>query len=133
VHEHTGKWPLSVSTDRIGITAFRAARLLSTTTKDRTGGGKYVEVYPRAARDRYELDRSVDGLLRDAPWLELDDDAATLCSESEHCFDAVIASLVARAAAIGACEPIPDGDIDAARREGWIALPKTGSLSRLVS
>jgi hypothetical protein len=29
-------------------------------------------------------------------------------------------------------EPIPEADLDAGRREGWIALPSEASLSTLV-
>jgi len=52
VRSVTGKWPLSVSTDRIGIVALRAIRLLENlapeTKVDRSGTGKTVEVYPAA-------------------------------------------------------------------------------------
>ncbi len=133
VRQETGRWPLSVSTDRIGITAFRAARLLSTENVDRAGRGKYVEVYPRAARDRFDLSRSVEELLDLAPWLELDAVAAKLCMESEHCMDAVIAALIARASALGLCEAIPGDDLNAAAREGWIVLPRPGTFAQLIS
>jgi predicted nuclease with RNAse H fold len=51
VAEITGIWPLSVSTDRIGIPAARAASILCNMPSkvDRTGVGKVVEVYPAAA------------------------------------------------------------------------------------
>jgi Protein of unknown function (DUF429) len=54
VWEKTGGWPLSVSTDRIGVTAFRAARLLSPDV-DRAGSGRFVEVYSAAALRRWNL------------------------------------------------------------------------------
>lgn len=135
VLEQTGKPPLSVSTDKIGVPAFRAARLLSKWDADRAGNGKFVEVYPRAARDRFMLGRarSLDELLERAPWFNLDRDAATKCEQSEDCFDALIASLVARASALNLCEPIPEADRESARREGWIALPLPGRLERLAS
>jgi hypothetical protein len=131
VHERTGKWPLSVSTDRIGITAFRAARILAMTGSDRTGKGKFVEVYPRAARDRFGVDRSLATLLQEAPWIEMDSALEQLCMHNDHCHDALIGALVTRASALGLCDPIPAEVLDEARREGWIALPLAGSLSQL--
>jgi hypothetical protein len=132
VHERTGKWPLSVSTDRIGITAFRAARLLAKVGANRTGEGKFVEVYPRAARDQFGIDGSLGTLLREAHWIEMDASCEELCTKSDHCHDALVASLVARASALNLCEPIPDDALNEARREGWIALPQVGSLSQLA-
>ena len=54
VHEKTGRWPLSVSSDRIAIPAMRAAALFSRLAEQgeivrRDGSGKVVEVYPAAA------------------------------------------------------------------------------------
>ena len=46
--------------------------------------------------------------------------------------DALVAALVARAAVIGCCEPIPPGDRALAMEEGWIALPRSGSLADLA-
>jgi len=50
VRQLTGKRPLSVSTDKIGVPAMRAAQLLSRIhpSVDRSGTGKVVEVYPAA-------------------------------------------------------------------------------------
>src|SRR5207253_2236918 len=47
VHERTGRWPLSVSSDLIAVPALRAARLFG--AHDRSGAGVLVEVYPAAA------------------------------------------------------------------------------------
>jgi predicted nuclease with RNAse H fold len=133
VWERTGHPPLSVSTDKIAIPAFRAARLLAGWNADRTGVGKFVEVYPRAARYRFALGRtrSIKEVQDRAPWLVLDANTADRCKASEDCFDAVIASLVARASALGLCDPVPEPDRELAQREGWIALPIVGSLERL--
>jgi len=135
VWEQTGRQPLSVSSDKIAMPAFRAARLLSRWDADRTGDGKFVEVYPRAARDRFKLSRtrSLDELRGRAPWLDLNSDAATKCEQSEDCFDALIAALTTRASAVNLCEPIPEADRESARREGWIALPLHGTLERLIA
>jgi hypothetical protein len=46
---------------------------------------------------------------------------------------AVIASVVARASALGLCAPFPNPIANLAQREGWIALPIVGSLERLGS
>jgi Protein of unknown function (DUF429) len=131
VQQATGRWPLSVSTDRIGIAAFRAARLLSRQRVDRAGSGRFVEVYPRVARDRFGFGPTVDSLLRAAPWLQVDSGDVQQCRNNGHCLDAVIAALATRAAALDLCESIPAADRAAARREGWIALPIEDSLQCL--
>jgi predicted nuclease with RNAse H fold len=106
--------------------------VLSDRGVDRRGQGKFVEVYPRAARDAFGMGRGLEDLQARAPWLELDEEATTRCVNSEHCMDAVVAALVARASALDLCEPIPEEDRDASIREGWIALPLPESLQRLV-
>jgi predicted nuclease with RNAse H fold len=144
------KPPLSVSTDRIGIPAMRAAALLSTLdpSPPLDGSGKVVEVYPAAALARWGLpSRVYKGAKRrtgrialldafanaTAGWLELSDQDRQTCENSDDAFDALIAALVARAAAVGAVDLIPADDREAARREGWIALPTKGSLNVLTS
>ncbi|MDH2902435.1 MAG: DUF429 domain-containing protein [Actinomycetota bacterium] len=140
--------PLSVSADRIAIPAMRAAAVLSRVPHAvaRDGSGVVVEVYPAAALSRWGL-RSrkykhkenadhrrelVGGVLISAPWLSIDGDFVDLCSGSDDALDAVVAALVARAAALGFVDEIPPEELTSARREGWIALPIEGSLSRLV-
>jgi predicted nuclease with RNAse H fold len=144
------KPPLSVSTDRIGIPAMRAAALLATIDPKPAldGSGNVVEVYPAAALARWGLpSREYKGVKRRAQraalvdafanvtsgWLLLSDHDRQMCESSDDAFDALIAALVARAAAIGAIDAIPADDRVAARREGWIALPKERSLKRLAS
>ena len=85
----------------------------------------------RAARDQFEIDGSLRTLLRDAPWITMDAQCEELCTINDHCHDALVASLVARASALELCEPIPEDALDEARREGWIALPVAASLSLL--
>ena len=52
--EITGRWPLSVATDRLGLTAMHCAVLLDTSGDelgipvDRSGGGTAIEVYEPA-------------------------------------------------------------------------------------
>jgi predicted nuclease with RNAse H fold len=138
VQSATFKWPLSVSSDRIACTAFRAAALLSRIEQrsgpiDRIGSGTFVEVYPRAARDRWEITSPDElfGLTRD--WLTVPDPTAIECRRSKDCFDALIAALVTRAAAIKLCDSVPESDLESASHEGWIALPHKESLTQLLS
>ena len=150
--EKLGRWPLSVSTDLIAVTAMRAVRLLAEAAAtgqaiDRSGGGRFVEVYPAAAlhvwgfpsrgykRTKGAAVRS--RLVRDltertADWLTLSEEDRARCKASDDMLDALVAALVARAAATGRGEPIPPGDHELAKEEGWIALPQTGSLNQLA-
>lgn len=136
-------WPLSVSTDRIAYPALRAARLLQ--LADRSGCGRVVEVYPALALRVWGLRhrgykgasglpglRSLVAELEGAlPGVELEDGCRRTLGRDANCADALVASLVARAAALGLCEEIPEEHLGAARREGWIAVPKAGSLAQL--
>ena len=152
VAARTGRWPLSVSTDLIGVPAFRAASLLSRLGDqdhpvDRSGAGRLVEVYPAGALrlwglastgyKRREGRASLATLLgelrrRTRGWLELDVAARRLCGASDDALDALIAALVARAAALGLCEPPPPEHAERAAREGWVALPAADALDRLA-
>jgi predicted nuclease with RNAse H fold len=147
----TGPMPLSVSTDRIGRAAMRAAGLLAAletdgVPADRTGRGKIVEVYPAAAlrhwhhnsrsykgkRNSDALQSLVNGFFAETEnWLSVDDRFRQQCHDSDDAFDAVIASLNARAATManGVTEPSAD-DLADAEVEGWIAVP-TCSLAAL--
>ena len=144
-------FPLSVAADRIAVTAMRAASLLAATSAsgeaiDRSGAGRFVETYPAAAlsiwrfRARgYSGPKKKDVLAKlvsefsnkTRAWLTLTEEDQSRCRESDDCFDALVAALVTRAAAIGCCEPIPSKDLDLATEEGWIALPLPGSLQKL--
>lgn len=146
--EITGRWPLSVSTDRLGMTAMHCAELLDafepTGGVDRSGGGRYAEVYPAAATRHWGIETyryktnpddcalATGSLRAAAPWLEIGAEIEGLMSRSHDAFDAVIASLNARAVALGQTLAMPDGVLEQARVEGWIALP-TGALGELVS
>ncbi|QHC59593.1 DUF429 domain-containing protein [Rathayibacter sp. VKM Ac-2760] len=146
--EVTGRWPLSVSTDRLGMTAMRCAELLDAFAAageevDRSGGGRLVEAYPAAALRLWGVDTTgyktrpeavalaVGALRRAAPWLVLPEAAAALMARSDDAFDAVVAALNARAHALGSTLPVPEELREAARAEGWIALP-TGPLDALA-
>lgn len=139
VREKTGRWPLSVSTDRLGLTAMRCAGLLerlgdSGLSVDRAGSGAVVEVYPGATLRLWGLDTtgyrtdpsSRRRLLRDlqaaAPWFDVAGSATQMVASGDA-FDAVVASLASRSAALGLYDPPPQESRERAQREGWIALP----------
>jgi predicted nuclease with RNAse H fold len=147
VRKLTGRWPLSVSTDRLGLTAMRNAGLLARYQEagvkvDRSGQGEVCEVYPGATLRLWGFDTAgyrtednkraklVDELKRTAPWLDLSSFEDQML-DSTDCFDAVIAALAARAVALGAySKPSPD-QLDKAKVEGWICLP-SGDISTLI-
>jgi len=148
-HEVTGRWPLSVSTDRLGLTAMRCAGLLRRLAEagvntDRAGAGDIAEVYPGASLRLWAFDttgyrrepqrrRDLLTVLRSrAPWFNLSETYVELMIASGDAFDAVVAALVTRAAALGRYLPPPVGVAERARREGWIALP-TGEFETLLS
>lgn len=139
VQRITGRAPLSVATDRLGLTAMRCAALLDAIADrigmvDRSGQGRVVEVYPAAALRLWRLDatgykkeqlareRLLGDLQHVAPWLDLDDYSEMMIT-SDDAFDAVVAALVTRARAVDRVHLIPDEHRNRARREGWIALP----------
>ena len=149
VRELTGRWPLSVSTDRIAIPALRAARVLSRLpfATDRDGSGRIVEVYPAAALTMWGCDprrykraagrearRRLVAAFRDrtSRWLRMRDADWERCAAADDAFDALVAALAVRAAALGSVDPCPPELGEAAAREGWIAVPARGSLDRLA-
>lgn len=148
----TRRRPLSVSSDRIAITAWRCARLLDQLGQargrpiSRVGDDHVYEVYPGAALTCWEFDRvgyknrgkAADktkqrtariALLGDmqlrAPWLDIHA-IADACHISDHALDALVAALVARAAGVGLTGrpgPTDDAELRRIEREGWIHLP----------
>lgn len=152
VTERTGARPLSVATDRLGMTALRCAVLLDRLAGDgrvvdRSGEhpSAVVEVYPAMALRVWGLAARgykaaggaaasaamdartalIDDLGRAAPWLELGDHR-TLMRESADALDAVLAALVALAHGAGASIPPEPQQRERARVEGWIAIPTVG-------
>jgi predicted nuclease with RNAse H fold len=128
VKERTGLTPLSVAADRIGLTAMRAAGILSLLAADgrpvdRAGTGIVVEVYPAAslrcwglpfraykgAERRDARQALLSALLAKASWLDLGADA-DLCAGSDDALDAVIAALTGGAAALSKTAA-PDSDL----------------------
>jgi hypothetical protein len=152
--------PLSVSSDRIGVTAWRCARLLTLARADRkpvdrSGSEGVVEVYPGAAltcwglvrrgykasggapkkkTQRAARQRLVKAIERRAPWIEWEEDARKRCVESDDALDSFLSALVARAAAVGLTRrPETRAELRAARVQGWIHLPKEDSLPKLAT
>jgi predicted nuclease with RNAse H fold len=141
VRELTGRWPLSVSTGRLGLTAMRCAGLLSKLAADgveidRTGAGKVVEIYPGASLRLWAFDTSgyrasaasraalLEQICEAAPWFE-PGEFAELMIDSCDSVDSVIANFAARSAQMG-LSTRPAREFEGqARKEGWIALPET--------
>ena len=144
--------PLSVSTDLIAVVAMRCAYLLDRLAAmgepvDRAGAGKVIEAYPAPALTSWGLSatgyKSKLGAARLPELLSQIEDALgglelpvqyRQAAESDHnCFDALVASLVARAAALRLTRPPETGEeADRAAREGWLHLP-TNPLAHLTS
>ena len=107
---------------------------------DRTGGGRFVEVYPPAAMQRWGLKgrgyrfpdtaAPVDdfaALREQLPELEIVD-GDEICEQDDDAFDSVVAALVARAVALGLTDAPHSTRRMQAAQEGWIHLPVRGSL-----
>lgn len=142
VHRRTGLVPLSVVADRIAHAALRWAGIearLNALGVDvsRDGSGVICEVYPAAAlkrwsmpfrgykgrdnaQSRHELVTTLSDAFR---WLEWTDHKE-MCSRDDNALDAVLAALIARQVAKGACEGPPDELRETVRTEGWIWLPE---------
>ena len=117
VKETLGRWPLSVASDLIAVTAIRTARLLAEAAAagesiDRCGNGRFVETYPAAALGVWGFpSRGYKG------------------TKGAEVRTKLVADLVDRT------HPwlvLTDEDRDLAKEEGWIALPQQESLGRLV-
>jgi hypothetical protein len=144
---HTRR-PLSVSTDRLGVTAMRCAHLLRRwsaegETVDRTGRSRFVEVYPAAALVRWGLSPSgykggdgatalADQVIDGVDGLVLSPEDRELCRTVDDALDSLLAALVGRAATLGLTDGPPPEAAERARTEGWIHLPVRGSLRFLT-
>lgn len=144
----TGARPMSVSTNLLGATAMRCAHLLAEhhrragTALDRVHGA-VVEVYPAGSlaawgvveARRYKeaaaapLRRRIAERLEREAGLAFGEGALLACERSDHNLDALVCSLTARAVDRGLVRPVEVTDTIA--REGWIHLPRSGSLGRL--
>lgn len=136
VHEQTGLYPLSVSSDRIALPAMRAMALLKRHgVTDRSGNSKFFEVYPAGSLAAWELPNSgykdpekgrqarrgiLTKLRKAMPWLDIPD----AYRENADDLDSLIASLTARAAATGLTHLPNANALPAARQEGWIHITR---------
>ena len=151
--------PMSVSADRIGATAMRAARIVDRLA--RLGGvpaaaldssgvppSRIAEVYPAAALFSWGFPSTGykgGGLGEDArrdlvrkltkafaPIVKIEAGARGLMRSNDDVLDAVVAAVVTRAVAIGATySPAGDEQVRLARAEGWIHIPR-GPLSDIA-
>lgn len=143
-HELIEAWPLSVSTDRISLPAMRAMALLAKhNVTDKSGDGRFYEVYPIGSLRAWKMNfpkykqggkttrqQALEG--RQAILAELRKVIPTIPAEyaaSDHALDALIASLSARAAALGHTVEATAATQAVARVEGWIHLPKNEGLT----
>ncbi|WP_298870305.1 DUF429 domain-containing protein [uncultured Microbacterium sp.] len=148
VRERIGRWPLSVSTDRLGVTALRGAGLLRRLAAvgfpvDRAAEGRLFEVYPGGSLRLWGFDTTgyrvdaarravlLETLTARAPWLDVGPFAPLAVAKADA-FDAVIAALATRAGALGLFEAPAHEALDVARREGWVVLPD-GPLEGLIA
>ena len=136
VAEHSGKRPLSVSTDRIGVVALRAIRLLERLAgagADRSGGAGVYETYPGGAVAAWALvDRSYkradSGPERAAivaalgRHLNLDGFTEQMVASDDD-LDAVLCAAIVGLAAAGRTHAPDESDTAQAAREGWIHIP----------
>jgi hypothetical protein len=150
VTAHTGLIPLSVSADRLAHPAMRCAVIQAKIAVEhgpqaRDGSGRLAEVYPaaslkiwgllargykgRGAPEAERLGVILEHLKGAAPWLDLAGHEDRLAA-SDDLFDAVIASLTARAVAAGQTLSPPGPYAAAALTEGWIHIP-SGRLASL--
>lgn len=68
-----------------------------------------------------------------APWLEVPPEARQVCEASDHYLDALVSSLVARAAERNLTVAPTADEAPYATREGWIHVPTAGSLEYLAA
>lgn len=156
---------LSPSLDQLVWVVLRCARLLdrcareNATGIDRTGEGRFVEVYPAAALERWDLSparwsedagsykgrkpapasrrqRLMNELVAELSLVvALPHEFVEECvgAAGDHILDAFVAALVARAMGLGNCESIPAGARRRAESEGWIRLPHNSTLPESVA
>ncbi|QVJ03238.1 DUF429 domain-containing protein [Nocardiopsis eucommiae] len=135
VHQASEVRPLPVSFDKLRAVAARRAYLADAlaaagTPVNRSGvTGRVVEVYPAASRIMWGLGKNRDMavLLGAAPRLECSAQVWHAYEASEHAFDA----LIAWAVAVGLTVLLEGEEAWFTREEGWIHLPKRGSLPAL--
>lgn len=156
-HRYTDAWiaanvgirPLSVAANLIGATAIRCARLVAALgrpvdTGENVRPGAVSEVYPAAALKRWGQSFT---LYKGRQWREarlalvaalieaglpvaLTSAQRAALQANDDALDALIASLVARAVALGLTDDCPLEAREACRNEGWIRVPMAGTWLR---
>jgi len=131
-----GKQPLSVSTDRIGVVALRAIRVLERLAglgADRSGKAGVYETYPGGAVARWELTTASYKHRESQPqrerivvaleqWVALGDFRDQMVERDDD-LDAVLCAVIARLAKAGrTIRPTPQ-EQPRSSREGWIHVP----------
>lgn len=151
LQDATGRRPLSVSTDLIGVVALRGIGLQDRLASkgepvDRSGRGRVCEVYPAAALESWGVDargyKAAGGAKRLPEILsqlidglgggELDPDDISNLEADHNQLDAFICALAARAAALGKSSGPTDEALPRAEREGWIHVPDAALESLLA-
>lgn len=139
--------PLAVGANLIGATAIRCARLVHAIGHAVDMGQRLeppftCEVYPAAALKGWGIEHRlykgkanaaarvvlIDRLVSAGIPVETDSELRSWLEQSDDALDALIASLVGRAVAVGQTEDVPQEHQAAARAEGWIRLPSKGSM-----
>lgn len=146
VRQITGRPPLSVSSDLIAIPAFHMQAILW--SLDPSTATRVIEAYPAAALARWGLPfsgykgmhgartrgRILQGLMaRLQSRVSVSSSFGDLLLRYDDALDAFLCGLVARAWQLGLCDP-PPKELEADEvfaREGWIAVPVSGSLEGL--
>lgn len=130
-----GRSPLSVSTDRIALPAMRAMALLRRhRVSDKSGDGRFYEVYPAASLRAWGLQdtgykqgekaplvrrKILRKLRKQMAWLDFG--GMNFASDDE--IDALIAAITAWCAANGHTTKPAEDEMKRARIEGWIHIP----------
>ncbi len=143
VQKQTRKQPLSVSTDRIGVVALRAIRLLERLAgpgADRSGAAGIFETYPGGAVAAWSLvERSYKrkdseperAVITEALAVHLDlGPFRDQMIDSDDDLDAVLCALLAGLSIRGYTHRPAENEQERAQREGWIHIP-TGPISDL--
>lgn len=138
VHRQIHHQPLSVSSDRIALSAMRAMALLKRHGgTDRSGDGRFFEIYPAGSLAAWTLPFNgykktkeglpvrkeiLSSLCEQMPWLE----ASGVYAQNANDLDALIASLSVRAAAQGFTHLPGDKERTAARQRAGFTFRLSG-------
>lgn len=152
VAQATNVYPLSVAANLIGATAIRCARLIHAIGQPIDVGlpaqaPLTSEVYPAAALVRWGFKHQlykgkaftparqdlIRSILAGGLPMHFADRDHRLLEASDDAVDSLLASLVARAVALGLTDDAPVELRSAAAAEGWIRVPSSGSSLRMLA